>query len=429
MRGIKLVLVSLVVAGFSLGLAACGDDDDESGDGGGGETTLDLTIGDSLPLSGALAPFGPPGQKAADIAVSEIEAAAEEVGAEHTVEIIHEDNETLPTPAVNVARQMVDQDASCIAGAWASTDTIPTARSVAIREGVLLISPSSTSDEITALEDDGLVARTAPPDKYQGPTLADAIEEDLGGAEGKVVNIGGRNDSYGEGLAGTFSEAWEAKGGEIGETVLYDPEQPSFDSEAQQIVSGNPDTIVIIDFPETFTNVGPALLRTGDYDPADAWGTDGLTIAPVQPPEIVAGMTLTAPGSPNEGEAPEAFATLFEESEPADVELAIFAAQNFDAVMLCYLSAVAAGSTEGADLAAEIVDISGPPGDQYTFEQLPDAIEALQNGDDIDYEGAAGSIDMDEAGDPTSGVYDINEFDEKAELTEIDEVPVPELEK
>ena len=427
MGRLKLALFALAFAGLTLGIAACGDDDDDGG--GGGETALDLTIGDSVPLSGALSPYGPPGQKAADVAADVITEAADEVGAEHTVEVIHGDNETLPQPAVSVARGMVDDGASCIAGAWASSDTIPTARSVSIREGVLQISPSSTSDEITALEDDGLVARTAPPDKYQGPTLADAIEEDLGGAEGKVVNIGARNDSYGEGLGGTFSEAWEAKGGEIGESVLYDPEQPSYDSEAGQIVAGNPDTIVIIDFPETFANVGPALLRTGDYDPAKAWGTDGLTIGPVKPPEIVEGMKATAPGSPNEGEAPEAFATLFEESEPTDVELAIFAGQNFDAVILCYLSAVAAGSTDGADMAAELVDLSGPPGDQYTFEQLGDAVEALQNGDDIDYEGAAGALDMDEAGDPTAGVYDINEFQPDGSLEEIDEVPVPELEE
>jgi branched-chain amino acid transport system substrate-binding protein len=425
MRRLFPVLVALAIAGLSLGLAACGDDDD--GDGGGGEATLDLTIGDSVPLSGALSPYGPPGQKAANVAVDQINAAIEEVGADHTVEIIHEDNETLPTPAVNVARSMVDEGASCIAGAWASADTIPTARSVSIREGVLQISPSSTSDEITALKDDGLINRTAPPDKYQGPTLADAIEEDIGGAEGKVVNIGARNDSYGEGLSGTFSDAWKAKGGQIGETVLYDPEQPSYDSEARQIVSGNPDTIVIIDFPETFANVGPALLRTGDYDPSNAWGTDGLTIGPVKPPEIVAGMQATAPGSPDTGEVPEAFATLFADSEPADVEQAIFAAQNFDAVILCYLAAVAAGSTDGQEMADQVRDVSGPPGDTYSFEDLPGAIEALQNGDDIDYEGAAGAIDMDDAGDPTAGVYDINEFQQNGELKEIDEVPVPKL--
>ena len=64
--------------------------------------------------------------------------------------------------------------------------------------------------------------------------------------------------------------------------------------------------------------------------------------------------------------------------------------------------------------------ISGPPGDKYTFEQLPEAIEALQNGDDIDYEGASGPIDLDENGDPTAGVYDINEFQRRAELIPVE---------
>ena len=53
----------------------------------------------------------------------------------------------------------------------------------------------------------------------------------------------------------------------------------------------------------------------------------------------------------------------------------------------------------------------------------PTAIEALQNGDDIDYEGASGSIDMDDAGDATAGVYDTYEFTDGAPET-IGEVPV-----
>jgi branched-chain amino acid transport system substrate-binding protein len=95
--------------------------------------------------------------------------------------------------------------------------------------------------------------------------------------------------------------------------------------------------------------------------------------------------------------------------------------------MLCYLAAVAAGSTEGADMAEHVVDISAPPGDAYTFEQLPEAIEALQNGDDIDYQGASGPIDMDENGDATAGVYDIYEFtDGVPEPTDEIEVQQPE---
>ena len=56
MRRMKFVWLAIAVAGLTLGLAACGGDDD---DGGPGETSLDLTIGDSVPLSGALAVFGP----------------------------------------------------------------------------------------------------------------------------------------------------------------------------------------------------------------------------------------------------------------------------------------------------------------------------------------------------------------------------------
>ena len=152
-KGLLVCFAGVVLA---FGVVACGDDDDDDG-GGGGEASLDLVIGNSLPLTGQLASFGPTGEKAANLALDQINQAIQESGVDHTVEIVTEDNETLPQPAVQAARKMVDSDgASCITGAWASADTIPTAQSVAIPEGILLISPASTSDEISGLDDDGL---------------------------------------------------------------------------------------------------------------------------------------------------------------------------------------------------------------------------------------------------------------------------------
>jgi ABC-type branched-subunit amino acid transport system substrate-binding protein len=427
MRRFKFVWLAVAVAGLALGLAACGGDDDD-GDGGPGETQLDLTIGDSLPLSGDLADFGPPGEKAADIAVDQINEAISEAGVDHTVEIVHEDNETNPQAAVQAARKLVESDgASCIAGAWASADSIPTFESVSSREGVLQISPASTSDEITTLDDpDGLMNRTSPPDSFQGPTLAEYMDQELGGAEGVTVNVGARNDAYGTGLADTFGAAWEELGGTVGEEVIYDPEQPSYDSEAGQITSGNPEAIVIVDFPETYNKMGPALVRTGDFDASTAFMTDGLASSELPAsagPEATEGARGTAPGAPEEDEASVAFNDLYEQSDPRDVDRMTFDSQNFDAVILCYLAAVAAGSTDGTDMAAEVREISGPPGDKFTWEQLPDAIEALQNGDDIDYVGAAGELDMDEAGDATAGVYDIYRY-RNEEIDIFDEIPV-----
>jgi ABC-type branched-subunit amino acid transport system substrate-binding protein len=412
MRSFKLVWLAIAMTGLVFGLAACGDDDDD----GGGEATLDVTIGDSVPLSGGLADFGPPGEKAADVAIDVINDSIEESGVDHTVNLVHEDNcgGDDQQCAVQAARKMVESDnASCITGAWASADTIPTAESVAIPEQVPLISPASTSDEITGLDDDGLVNRTAPPDSFQGPTLSTyLVEEALGGAEGATVNIGARNDAYGTGLADTFGAAWEEAGGTVGEEVVYDIKLPNYDTEADQIVSGNPDGVVIIDFPETYNKVGPALVRAG-FDPESTFVTDGLIsgdLAESAGADAVEGLRGTAPGVPDGDPSEEAFDELFTAADPRNVDRQTFDAQNFDAVVLCYLAAVAAGSTEGAEMAEHITDISGPPGDQFTFEQLPDAVEALQNGDDIDYQGASGPIDMDEAGDATSGVYDIYEF-------------------
>ena len=428
MRGLKHTRILAAAAGLVLvlGVAACGGDDDEDG-GGGGEQKLDLVIGDSIPLTGDLSDFGPPGQKASDLAVDVINKAIQQAGVDHTVKAVHEDNETSPQAAVQAARKMVDSDgASCITGAWASADTLPTAQSVAIPDGILEISPASTSDEITSLDDDGLVNRTAPPDSFQGPTLANTIADALGGAQGKTVNVGARNDSYGTGLAGTFGDAWKELGGTVGQEVIYDPEQPSYDSEAGQITSGNSVATVIIDFPETFVKVGPALQRTGNWDPSKGWFTDGLASGDVPESvdaQVIDGMRGTAPGSPDKGEASTAFDELYTSSDPKDVDRQVFDTQNFDATILCYLAAVAAGSTDGKDMADQVVDVSAPPGTPYTWEQLPDAIKALQNGDDIDYQGASGALDLDDAGDATSGVYDIYTF-KGTSLEPIGEEPV-----
>lgn len=430
MRGRELLAVVGAVAALSLGVAACGDDSSSSGgSSGGGETSLDLVIGDSLPLSGDLADFGPPGQKAADLAIAEINKAIDEAGVDHTVSIVHEDNGggADQQAAVQAARKLVSSDgASCIAGAWASADTIPTAESVAIPEEAVLVSPASTSDEITDLEDDGLVNRTAPPDSFQGPTLANYVSDQLGGAEGKTINIGARNDAYGNGLADTFSAAWEEMGGTIGADERYDPKLPNYDTEAASIVGGSPDGIVIVDFPETYNKVGPALARTGDFDPSKAFVTDGLIsgdLAKSAGEDAVNGLRGTAPGAPDDDPATKAFDEAYTAADPTDVPRMTFDAQNFDAVVLCYLAAVAAGSTEGADMAATIQDVSAPGGEQFTWEQLPEAIDALQNGDDIDYQGASGAIDMNDAGDATAGVYDIYEFKNGAPEA-VDEVEV-----
>jgi ABC-type branched-subunit amino acid transport system substrate-binding protein len=415
--------LAAAVAAFVLafGLVACGDDDDETGGNGGGQ--LNLTIGNLVPLTGDLAPYGPAGEKAGDLAAQQIDAAIGKAGVDQTVELVTEDGASDDQGGVQAARKLIADGATCISGDYASTATVAVARSVAVPEGVMLISPASTADALSDLDDDGLFARTAPPDGLQGTALADRMEQELGGLQGKTINIGARNDLYGTGFADSLEVELEDRGATVAEKIIYDPEQPSYNSEANQLTSGNPDNFVIIDFPETFAKLGPALVRTGSWEAGKTFITDGLSSTELSEEvggEATEGMLGTAPGTFS-GEAPDAFDRLYKQAPGPARNL--FDAPVFDNVILCYLAAVAAGSSDGDAIAESIVDVTGPGGAKYTFEQLPQAIEALEEGKDIDYEGASGPIDWDDNGDLSRYIYNVSEFKD-GKLVTLDTVEV-----
>ena len=426
MRRLTLALLALALAALTFGVAACGDDEDEGSSGGGEDVSsasFDLTVGTLVPLTGGLSPFGPAGEKAANLGIEEASKALKEAtGGDITVTTESADTETKAAAAQSAAEQLISQGATCLTGPWASDEVVPVGRSVAAREEIPLISPSATSPEITDLPDNGFVFRTAPSDAIQGSVLADAIEEDEGGTDA-VISVAARNDAYGEGIATSFTEAWEAKGGSTtGEPILYDPELSSYNSEAGDIVANSPDLFVIIDFEEPYNEVGAALVRTGDFDATNMWTTDGLAFedgvgATSVPLDALAGASGSRPSGPeDEPAAAKAFDKLYK-SAPGEPARGTFDSQNFDAATLCVLAAVAAGSNEGSAIAEQIQAVSGPPGDKYDYTTMADAITALRNGEDIDFEGTSGPLDLDENGEPSIGYYDLYEYDDAGEFS------------
>ncbi|MBT5917456.1 MAG: ABC transporter substrate-binding protein, partial [Alphaproteobacteria bacterium] len=103
--------------------------------------------------------------------------------------------------AVDAANKLVNiEQVVGIAGALCSGATIPAASNVAVPAGVVMISPASTSPEITNLKDNDYLYRTAPSDAFQGGVLAKLVL-----SKGiKKVALTYINNDYGVGLAGTF---------------------------------------------------------------------------------------------------------------------------------------------------------------------------------------------------------------------------------
>ena len=452
-RGL-LAFLALFVAALALAAAGCGGGDEgaapttaaepaETGapadTGAPAETAapvaapeFELKLGNVMSFTGDLAPYGPPIDLGARIAADIVNESLERVGVTGvTAEIVaSEDDQTDSAPGVEAATKLVQSDGvQVIIGALASTVSLAVAESVAVPNQVVLISPASTSGLLTGLEDDGFVWRTPTPDNIQAELLVKLMGEAFG--PDATINVGARNDAYGAGLAEAFGALWQEAGGTIGKTILWNPDAPTFDTEAQDLASENPDGWLIVDFPETYAKFGPALVRTGEWDITRTFTTDGLALAAKDVkklgPELTEGMRGTRP-NPGVTPAPaaDAFDAEFLERDTEGIGRGTFDAQAFDAVMLAFLAALQAGSSDPPAIRDNLQAVSGPPGTQYTFVELDDAINAILAGEDIDYEGASGSVNLDENGDPGAEGSSYQFFEYKnGKLVPIDAFPYP----
>jgi ABC-type branched-subunit amino acid transport system substrate-binding protein len=409
LRVLALIVVALVAAG-------CGGDD-EGDEAAPAETaaageapSFELRIGPVLPLTGDLASFGPSQGEAARIAVQQIQQALDaknQSGVEVTLLPVEDDGGKAQAGVEAATKFVQTDDVDVLIGTMASSVTIPIAESVAIPNKVVQITPTSTAPEITDLTDDGYVWRILSSDTLQGSALVDAVADAFG--SDAEINVGARNDAFGTALKQLFEDGWKDQGGTIGASVTWNPEAATFDTEARQLAGGTPDGWVIIDFPETFARVGPALVRAGGWDPARTFMTEAMRNADELKKigkQATNGLRGTAPTS-EDAPARDPFDALFQQEAKQGTPLTGFEGASFDAVMLAFLAALDAGSSDPAEIEGSLQAVSGPPGEKYTFEQLGQAIQDLLDGKDIDYEGAWGPIDFDENGDPGSAIYEV----------------------
>jgi ABC-type branched-subunit amino acid transport system substrate-binding protein len=394
--------VLAIVAAGALLAAGCGGDDDDGGSGG----SLKLTIGSLQPFTGDLSAVGPPSDKAVELAAKQATKAGDGI----TVNVEGADTQSEPQAAISAARKVTDAGATCLVGPVTTPETQAVLQSVTKVRRITMI-PSAGGDPVTTLDDDDTIFRTVPPNKLQSLALVDAVERALGRIAGKTVAFGYQNGPYGEDFVRGFGEAWRAQGGTIRGPVGYDPTQPSYDAEAAKLVAGDPDAIVIVDYPETYAKVGAALLRTGRFDASKAFVPTTLAL-PRVPKEIPAAALEGAHGervgSPSDTPQAKAFDELY--TSAGGAERGSLDANNFDAGILCFLAAVAAGSSDSEAIAEQMPAVAGPPGRKLTYLELGEAVKALRRGEDIDYEGVSGPIDFDDRGDPKSQLFDYYTF-------------------
>jgi branched-chain amino acid transport system substrate-binding protein len=373
-----------------------------------GAKPLDLIIGNLLESTGPLSEIGPTSEKAMNLSVQAANQAAKEAGVEATATLVSADSQGDPQAALSAARTLIDKGASCIVGPGTTPESISVLNGITMQRKITLW-PTATSTRLRKVNDDHTIYRTVPADDLQAKALVLAIDKHIG--KGKKVSVAYRNEPYGDALAKSFSDNWQAAGGTVTGKVSFDPQQASFDSEAGQIVEGDPDAYVVIDYPETFAKLGAALVRTGKFDAKKLFVPDAMSFAKVPeniPAEALEGAYGVAAGSPQGTGAVKLFNKLWDQA--GGVANTSLTANTFDAGILCFLAAVQANSTEPGAIRDKVRTVTQDGAPQFTIENLGEAVKAAASGKPIDYIGVSGAFRFLENGDPSTSLYDIFQY-------------------
>lgn len=356
-------------------VTACGKEEPVPAKGGAPKAAAEapvVKIGLAAPLTGPQAHIGIDIRNGAQLAVDDLNAAGTEIGGKKVrFELIAEDDEANPTKATTVAQKLVDSKVVAVVGHFNSGASIPASK-IYSDGGVTQISPSSTNPKYTQ-QGFKTTFRVVAHDDQQGPTLARFALNTL---KAKSIAVIDDSTAYGQGLADAFEATVKAAGATIVAREHTTDKDTDFNAILTKIKGRNPDLIM---FGGIDPQAGPMVKQmTALGIKAKFIGGDGM-----QTPNFIKlaggaaeGAMASMPGLPKE-QMPGGKNFMEKYKAKFNVEVELFAPMAYDAVMVFADTMKRAGSTDPAQLLAEVGKTS--------------------------YQGVIGPIAFDEKGDLKNG--------------------------
>ena len=408
--------LTIITLTTSILITACQNTSNDENDG--------LKLGSLFPTTGDLSSIGQNMPVAVSLAVETINDCG---GVnDQPVTLINEDSQTDPNAGSLAMTKLAEVNkVAGVVGAFASSVS-SAAVDVAVRNKVMLVSSGSTSPVFTQRAKDGdfqgYWARTAPPDNYQAQALA-KLANQKGFKRVSTVVI---NNDYGVGFEQEFVKAFEQLGGTVvnkDNPVRYDPKAATLDTEAAEAFGDKPDAVAAVLYAETGSVLLKAAFEQGLSEGVTVMFTDGVYSEDFTKQvgktsdnkSIISGALGTVPGA--DGQALSNLTALWKEKKGKDVTA--FVPHTWDAAILMMLAAEAADENTGDGIKDKIQEVANAPGKEVT--DACEAIELVRNGEDINYQGASGNVDIDENGDVV-GSYDVWTVEPEGTLKIIDKV-------
>ncbi|WP_045390210.1 ABC transporter substrate-binding protein [Falsirhodobacter sp. alg1] len=368
----------------------------------------DIKLGIIFGFTGPLESITPAMAAGAEMAMTEVTESGALLD-NSTVTAVRADSTCVDaTAAAAAAERLVTSDkVKAIVGADCSGVSSAILQNVARPNGIVMISPSSTSPGLSHTEDDGLFFRTAPSDARQGEIMADIISER--GIKSAAVTY--TNSDYGNGLANSFATAFEAKGGEVTIQSSHDDGKADYSAEIAALASAGGEILVVAGYVDQGgRGIVQGALDTGAFDtfyfPDGMYGDSLLETFG----DDLDGSFGDVPSA--DGDNATAFQTLA--SDAGLDGTAVYAGESYDAAALILLAMQAAKSSDPQAFKSHVFDVANAPGEKINPGELGKALKLLADGVDIDYVGAT-NVEFVEPGESrgTFREYDIEDGEAK----------------
>ncbi|MGO1502996.1 MAG: branched-chain amino acid ABC transporter substrate-binding protein [Marinobacter sp.] len=172
-----------------------------------GNAAADIKIGIAGPVTGPVAQYGDMQFSGARMAIERINADGGVMG--EKLEAVEYDDVCDPKQAVTIANRLVNDGVQYVVGHLCSSSTQP-ASDIYEDEGILMITPASTSPEVTERGYE-LIFRTIGLDSMQGPVAGNYIASQ----NPESVAVIHDKQQYGEGIATAVRDTLKDEGVEI----------------------------------------------------------------------------------------------------------------------------------------------------------------------------------------------------------------------
>lgn len=345
-----------------------------------------LRVGALFSMTGSSAESGFAQLSGARLAVDTLNAAGGLDG-KHFQLVVRDDG-TDKNLAVRAAQALQAEQLDVVVGT--STSALTREAAAVLGTSALLVSPAATAPALRA--DDALL-RTCGTVDGEGRLFAERAWN-AGFRRAAVISPLRDID---QGLAEAFGEYFERRGGAVTLHQQVGPAEESLTTVVAQTLASGADMVVLDLDTVTASRVlsAYAALKTTNvrWYLSHAAYSEGLVDA-VGARSLAAidheGLVFATP----QGSRYQYFARAWQDAFGAAPPIGTFAPQAFDAVYL-----VALARAKGGELRQDLLDVSRG-GAVIDAAGWTGAVERIRAGEDLNYEGASGSLDLDANGDP-----------------------------